>query len=119
MYRQKLYVCFSLLLFLCVAFTPIHGASAKSQKPIYQIITELQDNLTTKNWDAADQYAQKLKRYYHKHLWKYQLMGDEAEYESVANAISQVQAAIAVKDNKQALLILTDLKATLKQIYSL
>jgi len=98
---------------------PIYNASAKSTKPIYQITIEIQDNLTSKNWDAADQYTQKLDRYYRKHLWKYQLMGDEAEYESATNDIAQIRTAIAVKDHKQALLILSNLKETLQHIYSL
>jgi len=118
MTHQKRSIYCSLLAFLLI-ITPIYDTSARSTKPIYQIITEIQDNLMSKNWDTADQYTQKLDRYYRKHLWKYQLMGDEAEYESATNDISQLRTAIAVKDNKQAMLILSTLKKTLQHIYSL
>ncbi|GGH78814.1 ABC-type sugar transport system substrate-binding protein [Pullulanibacillus pueri] len=94
-------------------------AHAKQEKQIFLILTEIQENVSVKNWDAAEQYAEKLERHYKDKQWKYQLMGDKEEYETAANDIQQIKAAIAVKDHKQATILLTHLRTLLKQIYKM
>jgi hypothetical protein len=82
-------------------------------------IQSLELELKNEDWQNANFQLKEIKNLYKKDVWKLQLLGDEAEYEGMNEAISRLSATIESEDSKQALLELATIRAYLEAIYSM
>jgi len=82
-------------------------------------IQSLELELEKEDWQHANLQLKDMKNLYKKNNWKLQLLGDEAEYEGINEAISRLSAAIKSEDSKQALIELATIQAFLVEIYSM
>ncbi|WP_176481868.1 DUF4363 family protein [Paucisalibacillus globulus] len=82
-------------------------------------VEALEVAISQEDWQNANMLLEDLKKLYKKNDWKLQLLGDEAEYEGMNEAISRLSAAIVSLDSKPALLELATIRAYLEEIYSM
>jgi hypothetical protein len=99
------------------------GWSSMSIEPktnnIFDKIDEINMSIRQLDWERVNEEADTLKVLYAKEKWKLQLLGDEREYEQVENEIFRFKEAAEEKDKSQSKIILSSIRTTLKNIYSL
>ncbi|WP_158077315.1 DUF4363 family protein [Caenibacillus caldisaponilyticus] len=109
----------ALALTACLTAAPLARAEAQTPKPVKIKLIRIEQSIEHNNWQKAWRQTADFQRYYRKNEWKYQLMGDEQEYEQLAVDIEQLKAAIKAKDRAGVLKLTANIKATLDQIFQL
>ncbi|MGV3487647.1 MAG: DUF4363 family protein [Tuberibacillus sp.] len=109
------WVMLTLLLFGLAANT----ASANAPKDIQTKLKNLSGSILKSDWDKAYKQTVDLRDHFNKNRWKYQLLGDEQEYEGISNDIENLKAAIIAKDKASALIFVYDIKEVFNQIYQM
>ncbi|WP_176555803.1 DUF4363 family protein [Virgibacillus ndiopensis] len=91
-----------IVLFSCIAF--IFGCSNETiqKNPIYNKSTEIKNLVNQTQWHKAKQEAKLILEYYRNGKWKYQLLGDETEYNNLNEQILKLQVSIEEKDKAEA-----------------
>ena len=115
--KKRLYFILLAILFTTVCIDPMTKASAKENNQAFTIMAEIKEYVVTKNWDAAEQYAEKLDRYYDDNKWKFQFMADKDEYTEANSLIKQLNASIQTKERGQTLILLAHLQSIFQEIY--
>ncbi|WP_052345868.1 DUF4363 family protein [Paucisalibacillus sp. EB02] len=113
MFKKTITIFLLSFMFLAGCTEPIGGDY------FFDKIQSLEVELNKEDWHNANLLLKDMKNLYKKNDWKLQLLGDEAEYEGMNEAISRLSAAIKSEDSKQALLELASIRAYLEEIYSM
>lgn len=98
---------------------PAHAARNIEQKPIFQKADQIEKLVGEKQWGKASVEAEALMKMYQKQKWKFQLLGDEAEYEGLSQEIAKLQAAIKVQGQVETHVAIAAIKELLVQMYSM
>lgn len=95
---KRLSVC------LIISFLLLSGCTSHSigKKPIYEESNKLMDLVDASQWETAEKAAQKIQKMFKKNKWKYQLLGDESEYNGLHQEISKLKVSIEEKDQPEA-----------------
>ncbi|WP_027723812.1 DUF4363 family protein [Tuberibacillus calidus] len=109
------WLLFSLMIFGLLA----EPAAAQAPKDIQWRIKNLKTSITQTDWNKAYEQAVDLRKHFDKNRWKYQLLGDEQEYEGISNDIENLKAAILARDKSMALILTYDIKEVFDQIYEM
>ena len=107
------------LLTLLVFGLAANTASANAPKDIQNRVKNLSSSILKSDWDQAYKQTVDLRNHFNKNRWKYQLLGDEQEYEGISNDIENLKAAIIAKDKASALIYVYDIREVFNQIYQL
>ncbi|MFT9846906.1 DUF4363 family protein [Aneurinibacillus sp. REN35] len=89
------------------------------QKPMFQKADQIEKLVGEKQWNKASVEAEALMNMYQKQKWKFQLLGDEAEYEGLNQEIAKLQAAIKVQGQVETHITIAAIKELLVQMYSM
>lgn len=111
-----------LLLFLFIIMLPLgpeHTLAAQWDDAVEKQAQMILLLINQNKWEESVEPSKKLKELYNKNKWKYQLLGDEGEYEQLNHEIEKLQMAVQEKDSTQAKIILSTIIAIVKDIYSL
>src|SRR5699024_1223244 len=72
------------------------------QLPIYQSSDDVKGLVNDTHWKKAEEEGKHIEKLYKENKWKYQLMGDETEYNKLDEEISKLQVSLEEKDTKVA-----------------
>ncbi|HHW38543.1 MAG TPA: hypothetical protein GXX18_15125 [Bacillales bacterium] len=100
-------------------FFMLLGCSDKKikNKPIYKKSEEIMGLITHSQWKKAEDEAKAIKDLYKKNKWKYQLLGNEAEYSYLQQELSKLQMSIEEQDQLQAKTNVVVIQDYIKAIY--
>ncbi|MFD1335757.1 DUF4363 family protein [Oceanobacillus iheyensis] len=110
---KKVIVLLCCLLFLTACTSPIGGAA------FFDYINALEKGLDEPDWEEISMQAKKLKKMYEKDKWKFQLIGDEGEYEELYKSINNLLATVKEKDTLSTRMEIANTRSLLEDIYSL
>lgn len=117
--RMVLTVCSTVLLLFGAIPAKQALAISPSPDPIYRQAKSISTFINHKDWEKAIQKSDELKKLYQDNRWKYQLLGDEGEYEELNREIDRLRAAVKEKDRKQANIMIAAILSILEEIYSM
>lgn len=115
----KKFIVKGVILFLMIFGLAVHPAEAQAPKAVKTKVKDITTTIQNKDWDKAFKLTVDFRKYYDKNKWKYQLMGDEQEYEGLANDIEKLKAAILAKNKAQALILTYDIREEFDEIFQL
>ncbi|RKD24973.1 hypothetical protein BEP19_03815 [Ammoniphilus oxalaticus] len=110
-----------LMLTLAIFAAPMVLFQSQAQakhETIFEQFEQLAQNVEREYWNRAAQDRQKVSVWYKKNKWKLQWLGDEAEYEQIYTDLDQLKSAIEEQDKLQAKMLISSIRATLRQIYN-
>jgi hypothetical protein len=93
-------------------------ADAAGVDPVEKQADAIMELIERKQWDEAVEPTKKLKELYLKNKWKYQLLGDEEEFEHLNLEIDKLRVAVRTKDSTEAQIILATIQSILTDIYT-
>ncbi|XEC93459.1 DUF4363 family protein [Paenibacillus tarimensis] len=93
-------------------------ADASFTDPVIEKVQSINKLVEQHLWEQASQASGTIKQVFHKNKWKYQLLGDEAEYEQLEREIDKLSAAVHEKDSTQSKIIVAAILSILEHIYS-
>ncbi len=99
--------------------TPFHPGDWEQEDPVAKNVQVIRQHISNKRWDLAKREVKQLPRIFEQQKWKYQMFGDEGEYEQVDHEISKLSVIVELEDRSQALITLASILKTLKEIYSM
>ena len=108
-----------IILFFFIFSMAANPADAQAPKAVQNQVKNITISILNKDWHKAYKQTTNFRKYFDKNKWKFQLMGDEVEYESISNDIENLKAALIAKDRTQALIIASDIKEIFNQIFEL
>ncbi|WP_274651590.1 DUF4363 family protein [Paenibacillus humicola] len=111
----------SLLLLTALQLGPAGTPEARAHEaePVIKAAQAVESLAGREQWKPAAAKTEALRKAYHGSKWKYQLLGDEEEYEQLARNIDRLRAAVRTRDRSQAVMTAADIVSIVKQIYSL
>jgi hypothetical protein len=96
----------------------VGSAEAAGVDPVEKQADAILELIERNQWDEAVEPTMKLKELYQKNKWKYQLLGDEEEFEHLNLEIDKLRVAVRMKDSSEAQLILATIQSILTDIYT-
>lgn len=106
------------LLFVVCSMLLIGCSNEKIRNlPIYQKANKIHSLVESGKWDSANEASKSIETMYKDQKWKYQLLGDESEYNGLIQEIAQLQVAVEEQDKKEAKLHIALIKNYLKAMY--
>ncbi|GAA4722912.1 DUF4363 family protein [Brevibacillus fulvus] len=114
---KRHFLLYLVLALVTTGLTPTQVSAAPD--PFMQQIEKITALVEQKNWTEAEKHTDKLPEVFKRVKWKYQLLGDENEYEEIEKEIFNVRAAVHKKDSTQAAVSLASIRAMVHLIYTL
>ncbi|MCT1577936.1 DUF4363 family protein [Oceanobacillus kimchii] len=111
MKKAMVFLCCLLLLTACTS--PVGGTA------FFDHIDALEKGLDEPDWEEISIQAKKLKKMYEKDKWKFQLIGDEGEYEELYKSINNLLATVKEKDTLSTRMEIANTRSLLEDLYSL
>ena len=110
---QRLSLC------VVICFFMLSGCSSNSmnKNPIFQESNKIMELVDDSQWETADKAAQVIQKMYKKNKWKYQLLGDESEYNGLQQEISKLKISINEKDKPEAKRSIVIIQEHIQAIY--
>jgi hypothetical protein len=109
----------SLGIYLSGWMTPFQLSDWEKEDPVAKNVQTIRQHIAAKRWDLAKREAKKLPRIFEQQKWKYQMIGDEGEYEEVDHEISKLSVIVELEDQSEALITLASILKILREIYSM
>ncbi|MGP4108740.1 DUF4363 family protein [Virgibacillus sp. L01] len=105
------------ILFLC--FTILFGCSNETIQnlPISQKATEIENLINQAKWDKAVHEADLIQGLYKDNEWKYQLYGDETEYNNLNEEIRKLKVSLKERDKTEAKLNIVMIENCIESLY--
>ncbi|MFD2759614.1 DUF4363 family protein [Lentibacillus juripiscarius] len=85
--------------------------------PITQSATEINSLISQSQWTKAQQKSKQVQNIYESNKWKYQLMGDETEYNKLDEAIAKLQVSIKTKDKAEVKRTIATIEHYVQSLY--
>jgi hypothetical protein len=112
-----LFVCmFGLFLGVTIS---AQSAMAIPKDPVILKVQAIQKQIGSEQWEGIENSVKELKVVFQKNKWKYQLLGDEQEFEGVGRRIDTLFVAVAEKDTLESRLIIAEIMSIIQEIYTL
>lgn len=104
---------------LCICFLLLLGCSNDKiiSKPLYQKSEEIISLVNQLQWEKAKEEVRVIEDLYQKDEWKFQLLGDESEYDGLNQEISQLKVSIQEEDKMEAKSSLVIIQDYIRAIY--